>query len=316
MSPSSPVAPPHEYSYDFSQAGAVAGGRDHDGLFDDIPPFAEYYVDDNKLAIPFGERLAPLLADWIDVAVASYFADRFAVRCTPAMSRRQYYWGRVINLRLGVRQPKIWQRPEVLQSLSDLLGFITEDKWHFEFVDYQGEPRYSEINSQASLFPLTGPTRVALYSGGLDSFAGVAQQMSANGEHQFVLVSGVTNSRQQAGQRRQVRAIAEVLGQIPTHVTVPLRRSWREVQQADEWSQRGRGFLFLTLGSATALAIQKHELFVFENGIGAINLPINGTQVGTYNSRAVNPITLIRMAEFIRVLTGCPFTMARCVVMK
>ncbi|MDQ2976989.1 MAG: 7-cyano-7-deazaguanine synthase, partial [Acidobacteriota bacterium] len=75
-----------------------------------------------------------------------------------------------------------------------------------------------------------------------------------------------------------------------------------------EWSQRGRGFLFLTLGSATALAINNHELSVFENGIGAINLPINGTQIGTYNSRAVNPITLARMATFIRVLTGEDFT--------
>lgn len=308
MSPSTPVAPPHEFSYDFSHPGAVVGGRHHDGLFEDIPPFAEYYVDDSKLAIPFGERLSPLLADWIDVAVAAYFADRFAVRCSPSVSRRHYHWGRVINLRVAVRQPKIWQRPEVWRSLSGLLGFITEDRWQFEFVEYKGEPRSSEINSQGSLFPLTGPTRVALYSGGLDSFAGLAQQMSGNSEHQFVLVSGVTNSRQQAGQRRQLRAIAEVLGQRPTHVTVPLRRSWREVQQAEEWSQRGRGFLFLTLGSATALAIQKHELFVFENGIGAINLPINGTQVGTYNSRAVNPITLIRMAEFIRVLTGINFT--------
>jgi hypothetical protein len=79
------------------------------------------------------------------------------------------------------------------------------------------------------------------------------------------------------------------------------------VQRAEEWSQRGRGFLFLTLGAATALAVKNQELCVFENGIGAINLPINATQIGTYSSRAANPLTLARMENFIQLLTGASF---------
>jgi 7-cyano-7-deazaguanine synthase in queuosine biosynthesis len=300
---------PNEYSFDFSLTGNVSGGLQQQAALSDMPAFAEYYVDDERLAIPFGNTLPPLLADWIDVAVASYFADRFAVRRIRLDGKRQqYHWGRVIRLKVGLRAPETWRRKEVSESLSDLLAFITGDRWQFEFVEYSGAPRPAEVNVQATLFPLTGPTRVALYSGGLDSFAGVAQEMFANQTQQFVLVSGVTNSRQQAGQRKQVRAIGEFAGHAPIHVTVPLRRSWREVQRSEGWSQRGRGFLFLTLGGATALAINNHELSVFENGIGAINLPINATQVGTYSSRAVNPITLARMEALIRVLTGETFT--------
>jgi 7-cyano-7-deazaguanine synthase in queuosine biosynthesis len=298
----------NEYSFDFSLPGNVSGGLQEQAALSDMPTFAEYYVDDELLAIPFGNTLPSLLADWIDVAVASYFADRFAVRRIKRDGERQHYhWGRVIRLKLGLRSPEAWRRKEVSGSLSDLLGFITGDKWQFEFVEYGGQPRPAEVNVQAILFPLTGRTHVALYSGGLDSFSGLAQEMSANQAHQFVVVSGVTNSRQQAGQRKQVRAIGQFIGQSPIHVTVPLRRSWREVQRPEEWSQRGRGFLFLTLGAATALAIKNQELFVYENGIGAINLPINGTQVGTYSSRAVNPLTLARMENFIRVLTGASF---------
>jgi 7-cyano-7-deazaguanine synthase in queuosine biosynthesis len=299
----------NEYSFDFSLPGNVFGGLQEQAAVSDMPAFAEYYVDDELLAIPFGNTLPPLLADWIDVAVASYFADRFSVRRIRLDGERQHYhWGRVIRLKVGLRSPEIWRRKEVSGSLTDLLGFITGDRWQFEFVEYDGKPRPAEVNVQATLFPLTGPTYVALYSGGLDSFSGLAQEMSANQAHQFLLVSGVTNSRQQAGQRKQVRAVGQFVGQSPIHVTVPLRRSWREVQRPEEWSQRGRGFLFLTLGAATALAIKNQELFVFENGIGAINLPINATQVGTYSSRAVNPITLARMEAFIRVLTGETFT--------
>lgn len=298
----------NECSFDFSLPGSVSGGLQEQAALSDMPAFAEYYVDDELLAVPFGNALPSLLADWIDVAVASYFADRFAVRRIKLNGDRQHYhWGRVITLKVGLRSPEVWRRKDVSGSLSDLLGFITGDRWQFEFVDYGGRPRPAETNVQATLFPLSAPTYVALYSGGLDSFSGLAREMSANQAHQFVLVSGVTNSRQQAGQRKQVRAIGQLLGQSPIHVTVPLRRSWREVQRSEEWSQRGRGFLFLTLGAATALAIKNQELFVFENGIGAINLPINETQVGTYSSRAVNPLTLARMENFIQLLIGANF---------
>ncbi len=193
----------YDYVFDFSRAGNISGGVEQGMPFDDMPAIAEYYVNDSNLAIPFGTRLSPLIADWIDIAVASYFADRFAIRRTKADSRQEYHWGRAIKLRIGVRQPDTWRRPELLKSLSSLLGFMTGDKWEFEFSEYQGKRRFSEVNGQANLFPLEGPTLVALYSGGLDSFAGVTQYMSAKDEHQFVLVSGVTNSRQQAGQRRQ-----------------------------------------------------------------------------------------------------------------
>jgi 7-cyano-7-deazaguanine synthase in queuosine biosynthesis len=278
---------------------------------DDLPPIAEYFIDDKQIALSFGHTIAPLLADWIDVAVAVYFADRLAVRRGQATPRNQYQWGRKIHLKIGVRELQVWQQQEVSDLLHRLLYFITEDDWQIEFVERQGNKRKSEQEVQGQLFPLMSsykPIRVALYSGGLDSFAGTAQQMSNHPNHQFVLVSGVTNSRQQAGQRRQVSAISQVVGNAPTHITVPYRRHWQNTKQAEEWSQRARGFLFLTLGITTALAAETQELYVYENGIGAINLPINGTQVGTFNSRAVNPITLARMAEFVRTLTGKSFT--------
>jgi 7-cyano-7-deazaguanine synthase in queuosine biosynthesis len=302
-----------KYVYTFSGSGIVSGGRDPGELMNDMPVtempgFAQYYVNDSDIALPFGTRLSPVLADWIDIAVAAYFADRFALRQPQIASRQEHNWGRSITLRVGVRQPHCWNRPEVLNALTGLLGFITGDKWGFEFIEFEGEPRVSELNGQGSLFPLESPSIVALFSGGLDSFAGLAKTMLDRPDYQFVLVSGVTNSRQQAGQRKQVRAIINEIGRSVTHVTVPLRRSWKDLQDAEEWSQRARGFLFLTLGSATAISLQNKELFVFENGIGAINLPINGTQVGTYNSRAVNPITLMRMSHFVRLLTGQDFS--------
>jgi hypothetical protein len=36
----------------------------------------EYFVNDGTIARRFGHSLDPLLADWIDVALACYLADR------------------------------------------------------------------------------------------------------------------------------------------------------------------------------------------------------------------------------------------------
>lgn len=311
---------PQKYGFDFSNPDSMRGGRNRNILTEeDLPPLAEYYVNDEQIAVSFGQILKPVLADWIDVAVAVYFADRLAVRSNKLLPRKRYQWGRIINLRVGVREPQIWQQLSVSESLRRLLYFITEDEWNIEFVERRAGKRRAEENVQGLLFPLvtaSKPMRVALYSGGLDSFAGTIRQMYEHPDYEFVLVSGVTNSRQQARQRRQVAEISHALGNDPTHITVPLRRHWQENRRAEEWSQRARGFLFLTLGSVTSLAAGAQELFVYENGVGAINLPINGTQVGTYNSRAINPITLIRMADFVRTLTGQEFAISNPFLFK
>jgi hypothetical protein len=94
------------------------------------------------------------------------------------------------------------------------------------------------------------------------------------------------------------------------HRGIPYGLRWATAQgeRKEESSQRRRGFLFLTLGACSALAAGSKELFLYENGIGAINLPDDGTQVGTYNSRATHPSTLLRMEKFIRILTREPFS--------
>jgi hypothetical protein len=65
--------------------------------------------------------------------------------------------------------------------------------------------------------------------------------------------------------------------------------------------------LFLTLGAVTALSAGTSELYIHENGVGAINLPYNATQVGTFNSRNVHPLSLLLMEKLASTLTGSPF---------
>jgi 7-cyano-7-deazaguanine synthase in queuosine biosynthesis len=190
------------------------------------------------------------------------------------------------------------------------LRFLTEDVWQFEFVKYQGRERGAGF--QRSLFPFQADpeTRVALYSGGLDSFAGTAQVLCDSSGSNYVLVSGVTNPRQQAAQRSQVGRLSTLTSGHICHVAVPYGLRWAESgsERREQTSQRTRGFLFLTLGAISAVAAGASILSLYENGVGAINLPYNATQVGTYNSRATHPSTILKMEDFIKKLTGRCFT--------
>lgn len=260
--------------------------------------------EDEQITETVGNRLDPLLADWMEIAFAVFWAERLAPRRD---LRNQYHagqCGRILNLRIPVRLLDTWARPSVHESLCNLLGFFTEDVWQIDFTSYQGAGRPTE--SRGFLFQMlpSPPVNVSLFSGGLDSFAGAVSQISDYPDHSFVLVSGTNNTRKQANQHSQYQAIANRYQRDIRHVTIPYEFLKNEEVCEKERLERSRGFLFLTLGAVTAIAAGCRELCVYENGVGAINLPYDGSQVGISNTRAVNPISLIRMTRFIRELTG------------
>jgi len=264
-----------------------------------------FYLDDRRISDYFGRWLDPLLTDWLDIALAVYGADRLSLRRDQSNNDSHLQWARVFHLRIPVRHPEVWGRPDVMRTLSESLRYFTDDKWHFDFVEYPEIGKVSE--RQGYLFDSlpSAPFRVALYSGGLDSFAGAAQQIAEMSNHSFVFVSGTTNSRQSRQQRTQVSALKREYGRDVFHVRVPFGIRWRNRPlRLEETSQRSRGFMFLTLGAVTALTIGSSEVFIYENGIGAINLPYDGTQIGTASSRGVHPLSLLRMSKFIKTLTG------------
>lgn len=72
-------------------------------------------------------------------------------------------------------------------------------------------------------------------------------------------------------------------------------------------SLRSRGFFFTLLGSACAYLQGQSTLFVYENGIGAIDLPFRESEVGLDHSRAVHPRSLLYISELVTQLLGKSF---------
>jgi hypothetical protein len=73
-----------------------------------------------------------------------------------------------------------------------------------------------------------------------------------------------------------------------------------------EASQRARAFLFLALAGVVAGGARLRRVEVYENGIGAIGLPLLATQEGAHTTKAMHPHTLRRFGALLSTVAPEP----------
>lgn len=267
----------------------------------------QYFANYQNLASAFARRLSPRYGDWLELAVAIYLADRFAPRRDPRFRRDPVHRRRKIRLQIPVLDQPFWRGNRTQQLLRNALWPLTEDEWRFDFVERE-TPLPACAQQFLFDFPIKTPARVALLSGGLDSFAGAAFQLQ-NWSSLHIFVSGVTHGRMQVGQHRQMTLLRKRSSADIRHVQVWYRLTEKKAPDFTlERSQRSRAFLHVTLGAVAALLAGTDELSMYENGIGALNLPFDATQVGIETSKAASPIFHRAMERFIESVTGTQFS--------
>ena len=285
------------YSYDFA---------------DQVQPVeldSYYWLNGQRLSRAFCRALRASLADLLDVVMAVYAADRRSTRNFKGAAAGH----RRISVRIGVRNPELWSAAEMVERLQDLLYWLSEDEWSLHFVQRLAAP--SPAESENFLFQMAprDPVTVSLFSGGLDSLAGLASHAPEGSGGSRVLVSGYTNNRLRHQQRSQVDLVRAAWGHAESfehtpevhHVAVPFGIR-KPVGHQEEKSQRTRSLVFLTLGVVTALQGGADTLWVYENGVGALNLPMNETQLGVDNSRGVHPRSLVLAEDLISMALEQP----------
>jgi 7-cyano-7-deazaguanine synthase in queuosine biosynthesis len=262
-----------------------------------------YAVDDTRMTTEFGTVLPAVLADFVDLALAVYVADRLALRRPPHAERYPLHWTRQLRLRLPMRQPEFWRDKTLTQAIATVLWQFTEDDWQLEFVPREGGYRRSE--TQAALFPLgpEPPVAAALFSGGLDSFAGLCRDIESALARSFVLIAFGTNIRMHDVRDKLVKELRTLYSQRLQYIEVPFRlsRNGRSYHD-DERTQRSRGFVYLAIGAVTAVMAGSQSLAMYENGVGCINLPYTAAQLGAQNSRAARPDAVAAMADLLSMV--------------
>lgn len=294
---------PLRYDFDFrpehfARRCQFVTKRSHD--FAGQPFFCRY----DRISTSFSRTLTPQLQDLMEVATAAYLADRFAPRRHPERSEQSVPMNRRIRLSLPVRLPHLWKRRPA-QLLGDLMFCLAADEWEFTFTATAAESAFPQQSYLLDVSP-EREAAVMLFSGGLDSYAGAVRQL-CDPEPFHVLVSGYTHNRMAAEQVAQSKILFEGRRQLGHHVAVPYGMPAKVAGIRLESSQRSRSLIHLSIGALTALSLGRRDFSIYENGIGALNLPFDASQSGWEVSRAVHPKVLSLMEELIGEITGEPF---------
>jgi hypothetical protein len=238
------------------------------------------------------------MLDLLEVATYVYAADQAAARGRPEDLGSA--WRREMRFRIPVRDLGRWSAPELVGPLTETLGFLSEDDYHFEFVRRRPDPPPGYFTFRAS--PLGRPVdEVLLFSGGMDSLAGAAEE-AVSGRRHVVLVQQRSNPKLQPRHDRLVAdlaARAARVGGLVTHVPVVVNKD--EALTADT-AQRARSFLFAALSCAVgAMVGREGRVRFYENGVVGLNLPLCPAVVGARATRTTHPRTF---AGFTRALTA------------
>jgi REase_DpnII-MboI/Queuosine biosynthesis protein QueC len=146
---------------------------------------------------------------------------------------------------------------------------------------------------------------VLLFSGGVDSLTGTLEQLTTGGGNRTCIVS----HRSQPGTMRTQRQLAETLERMfPGRIAHYIFDCVLHGQRAVEETQRSRVFLYLSIAYALARALSQSQLFVYENGVTALNFARRQDLLKARASRTTHPKTIRLLNDFLSEVSGGVFT--------
>lgn len=257
-----------------------------------------------KLRIDYISRtmlinLPDLLLDLLEVASYVYCADQRVGRGSEMLSNYGENWRRRLHFRIPVREIEVWQTQEVQEILRRTLGFLSDDSYVFEFRKAKAPTRPKSPYFENLIESTSEHDEVALFSGGVDSFAGAVNDIVTLGKS-LTLVGHYSSSKVRQVQNDLVdelkrRGFERKLSYVPVWVS-------NENESAREYTQRTRSFLFACLGVVVAQLSGKNSFTFYENGIVSINPPLAGDVVGGRATRTTHPRVLRGLEEFFSLI--------------
>ena len=286
----------HEYAYQFDANGQIRCQSN-----EVWHPAATTSLDGVRTTTWLGPYGRPE-RDLLRVMAAALEADRLSPRRPPTTKglQRSLSWQRRLELRISVESPDRWS--VAAPQLRSLLSFMTDDTWDIEFEGISG------VVGQQQLLPFErteNVREVALFSGGLDSVAGMfVRAKAAKGSMLAVSASG--NDVQGAAQESALETLRSFGVRAHWLKLGHQLRGARRPRSGMEASQRSRGLLFLAMGASATSQLKLPTFSVYETGIGCINLPTSAAQVGAQGTRAMHPRTLALFNQLTQLVLDQP----------
>jgi len=264
------------------------------------------FVDgDRRLGFGLGQMVDQLIERGISPSEMATDLGILAAAITAADTRisrsadAQDGWTREIDIYLPVENRARWEA--IASLLARTLKFLTGDHWRLFFRDR--DQKYKTLLQKPG--PLVRPpfTSVCLFSGGLDSFIGAIDLFAAG--RKPILVSHYGDNST-SSQQRCADQIAKVYGDMRArHVRANVRFDKNDFSHVmgDEFTTRGRSFLFFALAALAASGLERNSvIYVPENGLISLNVPLDRLRVGAWSTRTTHPFYMARWQAILDAL--------------
>ena len=261
----------------------------------------------DQISRRLASNIPDVLTDMLEVAAYVYCADQFTARGTRQMTAMGAGWRRRFHFKIPVRRLDVWTRPDVREALRETLEFLSEDEFHFEFVESAKPlPLQSYLPLEDSGAQSFSPDEIILFSGGLDSLAGTVDAVMGTGKR-VALVSHQASKMIISKQNGLVGHLRErtrpgSLFFIPVAIN-------KGNEEAAEFTQRTRSFMFASLALVVARMFDRNHLSFYENGVVSINLPIAEHVLGARASRTTHPRFLADCSRLFSLLLSDTFSL-------
>ena len=242
-----------------------------------------------------------LAVDLLVLAAHIHAADTRISRYTESQDN----WTREIRLVVPVSDVACWN--SVAGLLQRMVNFLTGDRWTFGF-----RPRPKGFEQFVPAKPLVLPevqfSSVSLFSGGLDSLIGAIDALEQGRNPLFVSHAGegaVSAAQEALFRRLEAQYPGRPVRRLRVWMSFP-KELVKGVPAED--STRGRSFLFFATGTLACSGFDHAcRLYAPENGLIALNVPLDKLRLGSLSTRTTHPFYIARWNELLRKL-GIPVT--------
>lgn len=245
-------------------------------------------------------------ADLLEIATYVYCADQATTRGGNGVNNYGAKWRRRFHFVVPVRRPDMWSSDEVSAALSEVLGFLSDDCYRFEF-ERQRETASVQRYFGSDLFNPEPADfgKVVLFSGGLDSLAGAIEE-AVGRQHNVVLVTHDSSTKMVRRVRDLVTSLRVCASQsrlvhVPVHIG-------KDATLSREYTQRSRSFLYVALAAVVGRLFGIRCISFYENGVVSFNLPICAQVLGGRTTRTTHPQVLNGFAKLLKAVSEDDFT--------
>ncbi|MES2960807.1 MAG: Qat anti-phage system QueC-like protein QatC [Pseudomonadota bacterium] len=215
----------------------------------------------------------------------------------------QNSWSREIKIVVPVSDINLWSTSDLKENLRKMLNFLTGDFWEIEFVS---RPEEFQKLIEKGTVERADYQGVSLFSGGLDSLIGAIDLLDSKTVPLFIshagdaAVSGTQGdlfskiAKHYESKKCIINRLRFVSARFPRDFAPNIKT---------ENSTRGRSFLFFAIAAFAGTGLEKSfDLRVPENGLIALNVPLDPTRLGSLSTRTTHPYYIHRWNELLKTI--------------